>query len=211
MTDARYAQQTGKVSETRFSLLEQRVGGMEVAIHDLAKTVRDWMEGRQTNPWRQFGIFVACLIPIGLLLNFYITTAISPVAAVSNQAKTQADANRATLAANDSDIGTLKSQSAASMQDRNDMRIAIAKLLDAQALLMRDFAADHSERQANEREIETQFDADSQLRNVQWATIMRALTGHQNALHELGAVIPEIQDGPFYFPNISNRNHNKPK
>lgn len=52
-------------------------------------------------------------------------------------------------------------------------------------------------------EVETQFNADAQLRNIQFAQQQRKNAELQNALHELGAKMPAYPDGPFYHPNIS--------
>ena len=82
----------------------------------------------------------------------------------------------------------------------------IKQLITQVSEMARATTADHAARVANEREIETQFDADSQLRNVQWATMMRRQADFQNTLADMGAKWPHAAGGPFELPNISNRN-----
>lgn len=196
---------TGRVSETRFSLLEQRVGGIETSLATMSSKLDVWMAGRSQSSWKIVGFIAAILIPLAFIVNLYITSAISPWAAIANQAKATADANSIVNARLTEDMGTVKAQNADSKRDRDDKGKAIDAIINVQTDLLKTMAREQSLRVAHEREIETQFDADSQLRNVQWATIMRKQAELQNALHESGAKMPAVIDGPFYFPNISNR------
>ncbi len=83
---------------------------------------------------------------------------------------------------------------------------AINTLTQSSITVLKQLTEDHAARIANEREIETQFDADSQLRNVQWATIQRRLNDFQNTFADQGAKWPHISGDPYFAPNISNRN-----
>ena len=171
----------GRVSETRFSLLEARVGGIETALNSLASKIDSWMASRNQGAWRTLGFIAAVLIPLAFVVNLYITSAISPWAAISNQAKATTESNTA----------------------------QILRGSEIQTGILQEMARNNAERQANEREVETQIDAMAQILSIQFATQQRLNADFQNALHESGAKMPAAPTGPFYFPNISNRNHRK--
>lgn len=63
------------------------------------------------------------------------------------------------------------------------------------------FAAHVSESTSSFKEIETQFDADNQLRNVQFSDLQRTVSVMWNHIDGLGS----YPTGPFFQPNISNR------
>ena len=201
----------GEVSETQFSLLEQRVGGIEAAVHDLASKIDVWMSTRSQSSWRIVGFIAAILIPLAFIVNLYITSAISPWAAVSNQAKAIAESNSVINGRLVEDMGTVKAQNADSKRDREDQRTILTRTIEVQTSILQQFARADAERLANEREVETQVDAMSQMYNEKIAEIFRRLADSQNALHDMGAKVPVAPNGPFAFPNISNRNHRTPK
>ncbi|HSS96991.1 MAG TPA: hypothetical protein VLK33_08175 [Terriglobales bacterium] len=89
----------------------------------------------------------------------------------------------------------------------NDQTIAALgdkiEVLNAQIYLIREkVAADNSDRVAKEAEIETQFDADSQLRNIQFSDQQRLNAILWNALGTMGT----YPTAPYFQPNISRRN-----
>lgn len=53
------------------------------------------------------------------------------------------------------------------------------------------------------QEVETQFNADAQLRNVQWSEAKRNEIMFSQALHDMGASFPVFPTGPAFQPNIS--------
>lgn len=198
---------SAKIDATEFSLLKQRVGGIETALQQLTSKIDVWMTTRQQNPWRLLAICLGVLVPLGWLINLYITTAISPVAALAVQAKTGNDTLQSTVAKNSEGIGILSSQAADSKRDRDDQRGLLQKSLEVQTGILERFARADAERQANEREVETQIDAMNQSLSVQFANQQRENSEFRNALHDMGAKIPMAPNGPWYFPNISNRSH----
>lgn len=106
-------------------------------------------------------------------------------------------------------IPTLMSQNADSKRDREDMNKKLDYLGQKQADLIATQAKETAERLANEREVETQIDAQSQALSIQFASQQRLNSDYQNALHDQGARMPTAPTAPFFFPNISNRNHRK--
>jgi hypothetical protein len=200
---------SGRVSETRFSLLEQRVGGMELSVNNLAAKIDLWMASKAQSSWKLVGFIAAILIPLAFVVNLYITSAISPWAAIANQAKATTDSNTVTLGRVVEDMGVIKSQNATSIQDRADKGIAITKLVDVTTDTAKLLASEAAQRIANEAEFETQVDSQAQSLNTLAAELFRRSNDAQNALHDMGATMPPALPGPFNFPNISNRNHRK--
>jgi hypothetical protein len=95
-----------------------------------------------------------------------------------------------------------------SRTDREDLRRNQQSMLASISKIQTDLAADHAERIAKETEIETQFNADNQLRNVQFSDQQRINSNFQNALSGLGAKMPEYPSNPFFQPNISQQQKN---
>jgi hypothetical protein len=77
----------------------------------------------------------------------------------------------------------------------------LEKLQEKYDALLASVAADHSERVAKEGEIETQFNADSQLRNVQFSDQQRIDAVMWNHINGLGS----YPAGPYFQPNISQQ------
>lgn len=69
------------------------------------------------------------------------------------------------------------------------------------AELSNKFVAHESESRSKFTEVETQFDADSQVRNVQFSNQQRLNAIMWNHITGLGT----YPEGPFFQPNISNR------
>ena len=172
-----------RVSETRFSLLEQKVGNLETGFNELRSELRAWMTTRTRSPWQFIALLLAILVPLGWIFNVYITSAISPVNATAVQASANANSNTITL----------------------------TRFAELVSKLTADFAEANAERKSNEREVETQVDAMAQSFNMALAESFRWSANNQNALHDMGAKMPSAPTAPFYFPNISNRNHRETK
>lgn len=196
---------SGRVSETRFSLLEARVAGIEASLSTLTSKLDAWMTSRTQSPWKVFGLLSAILVPLAFIMNLYITAAISPWAAVANQAKSASDSNTQIVTTLVRDMGEVKSQNADSKRDRDDKGVILLKLSDGFATLAKEQAAQNAERLANETEFETQIDSMAQEVNTQFANNERWKGGVQDALHEMDAKFPPAPHGPWFFPNISNR------
>lgn len=197
----------GRVSETRFALLENEVRGIKDDVASLRADLQGYFRSRpRITQW------VPAIIAVGGLFWFFLQLYFGNANQTTREALI---AVQASDRIHSEQIGRVieitaqhTAQNSQSLQDRNDMRAALVKLTDIVADLGKAHATEHSERLANEREIETQFDADSQLRNVQWATMQRRLNDFQNTFHDLGAKWPAASDGPYVTPNISNRAKN---
>jgi hypothetical protein len=100
--------------------------------------------------------------------------------------------------------GIITSQNAGSLQDRIDQRGRIDRLETALTDLKREASA------ATQKfaEIETQFNADSQLRNVQFSDQQRTNAMIVDSISALGAKLPTYPRAPFYQPNISQQKSN---
>lgn len=99
--------------------------------------------------------------------------------------------------------GLVTSQNATSIVDRNDQRRDIQMNQSTANMNASAVATLTAKVEQKLAEIETQFNADGQLRNVQFSEQQRWNATAQNSLHELGGKIPEYPTGPFYQPNIS--------
>jgi len=197
------------VTRTEFSLLKQEVTGIREDVVGLKDSIDAFVNSRQTNPWRLVAMLLAILIPLGFILNLYITSAIAPVASVANQAKAVADGAASDNVRQSEDLSRVKAQTADSERDRSGLRIDLGQTMARQNDNRERMAEEISTRKANEREMETQIDAVSQALGIQFANQQRQNNGFQAALHDVGAKVPAPTDGPYYFPNISNRNHNR--
>ena len=186
-----------EVDEVRFSLLEQRVGGIENSINTLTARIETWMTSRSANPWKIAGIFAAILIPIGWMLNIYITQAISPWAAVANQAKAAADTNTIAVTHLVEDTGNLKSQAADSARNRQDLSNGQAEAFKTLNKLVEAMAREQSTRRSKNAEIETQFRAFENYSNLTrvWENRM------------IGMLWQKVYDQPYpvfqFYPTIS--------
>jgi hypothetical protein len=160
-----------------------------------------------------FGVILPGILAVSSLVYFVIesrtSTAISPV----REQSARNEENLRSLAQNYStDILALKEKTSRSSEadansrtDRDDLRRLINGLQQEMAKAETEIASNHSERIAKETEIETQFNADGQLRNVQFSEQQRTNSNLQNALNSLGAKMPEYPRSPFFQPNISQQ------
>jgi hypothetical protein len=180
------------ITETQISLLEQsfetfkedveqQFETVERSIASLRNEIREWMRERQPHYYRYSGIAIAV---VGVI--WWIITA---------QINSISRSNEKDFAA----LTEIARQNSRINENQTGDIAHLAKML----------ASDHSERTANEREIETQFDADSQLRNIQWSAFQRRMNDFQNALADLGAKIPHVTGNPYFQPNIANRRHDQ--
>jgi len=85
---------------------------------------------------------------------------------------------------------------------RSDYRDTAGKLTE----LREKFTAAESERRANEKELDVQFNADSQMRNIQFANTHRDMSILWNAASKEGATLPPYPSaGPWFMPNIATK------
>lgn len=98
-------------------------------------------------------------------------------------------------------LNVIVAQNQRSMDDRTELNAKVAQNYANISKLQADLSSELATRLANEREIETQFDADSQARNIQLADIDRTIAIIWNKSDGLGS----YPGGPWYQPNISAR------
>lgn len=176
--------------EQKFQSVEGQIGGLRAEI-------REWMRedrGRLKSWW-----------PIIVVFGAIAWWAVKMQTSQTDQRFVAIETKAVEQAQLINSIPTIMVQNADSIRDRNDQRARQEHLDNRMSDLERKFASEESQRIANEREIETQFDADSQLRNIQWANLMRRSNMFENALSALGATFPKTESDPYFFPNISSR------
>ncbi len=184
-----------RVTPTRFAVLEQEVGQIKTDLSELRSEIRGYFS-RTQGVWRSSWPMV---VTGGAILWFVINQTIT--SSSSKQESEIAELKSKMVLAEQ--IPTIMSQNADSLRDRNDKGRIIEKMLEVQTKVLQSL----SELYANGREVETQMDAMAQELNIQFANNERWKGGVQDALHEMGAKFPPAPTGPWYFPNISNRNH----
>lgn len=193
------------VSETEFSLLKQEVGGIKESLQSLTSKIDIWMTARRSNVWQIVGLIGAFLIPLGFILNLYVSNTIRPVSEAATTAKTSSETALVGMARNTELLSTVVAQNADSRRDREDKQRAIDQLAISTNNLNVNLGAFVAGVTKALAEVETQIDATTQMLNIQWATQQRKDADFQNALHALGATMPPAPTGPWFFPNISTR------
>lgn len=96
-------------------------------------------------------------------------------------------------------------QNYTSIKDREDQQRQLNELTSRSVDNTRTIASNDASYTAKLIEIETQFRADAQARNIQFAEQSRQNGNFQNTLRDLGGKMPEASHNPFYFPDISGR------
>lgn len=157
--------------------VEDKFSSIEGQLSGMRAEFRDWMREKQPQYYRYATVGIAIAGVIWWIIN-------AQIVAISRE--------------NDKDNTITRELASNNAVSITNMSRSVSDLTKA-------FAGDHAERVANEREIETQFDADGQLRNVQWATTQRRLNDYQNTLADMGAKWPHAASGPYFEPNIAHR------
>lgn len=103
----------------------------------------------------------------------------------------------------------VKEQNAASLKDREELNSKVSKNSQDISKLDTEVAANNARYATKLIEIETQFAADAQSRNIQFANQQRLNSNFQNALSAMGAKIPPYPFAPFYNPDISRSGKNQ--
>ncbi len=132
-----------------------------------------------------------------------IESNIKPIADKVAVSATNFQALNTTVSEHSERLDTVIAQNSDSNRDRADLNRKTEMNQAALSDLRAAFGQESSERKAKQIEIETQFNADAQLRNVQFSDQQRKNAELQNSLHEIGAIVPEYPKSPFYQPNIS--------
>jgi hypothetical protein len=107
------------------------------------------------------------------------------------------------LASVSNELVVLHEQNATSIKDRQDLNRSVIDNEHDLADVRAQMAGMNAKYDAKLIEIETQFRADAQSRNIQYAQLARSEQMFQSALHDSGAKIPAPTAGPYYFPDIS--------
>jgi hypothetical protein len=160
-----------------------------------------------------FGIIIPALLVIASLVFFAIdsrtSSAIQPI---REQSARNEENLKALTQAHLTEVGDLRDKvtksSAADVDSRTDranLNTIVREIQKELATMQADVATNHSERLAKEIEIETQFNADNQLRNIQFSDQQRINAMLFNALSAMGAKMPEYPRAPFFQPNISQQ------
>lgn len=220
--DVAAVMQRTEANSTAIALLKQSVDDVRSSVSNLTTTVNAYiksdLERKQPN-WAQWGVLasfiVAIVAGIWVVLALKINAEVYPLAqeiaqnkvfvnTLANETSSFRDRVSGDVAVLRDKVALITSQNQASLDDRSQLNKA---LLEVQRLATANQAAistEITERSANEREIETQFDADGQLRNLQFVEQQRlnAILWNMNSNH-MGA----YPTAPFFMPNISSRNH----
>lgn len=94
-------------------------------------------------------------------------------------------------------------QNYTSIKDRADQERQLTDLATRSVDNTKVIASNDASYTAKLIEIETQFRADAQARNIQFAEQQRQNANIQNSIRDLGGKMPEAAHNPFYFPDIS--------
>jgi hypothetical protein len=190
-------------------LLKQKFGEFQRQFEDLRSEIHAWMQQRQGTWKTLWPVVVPVAGALWFILSLKIDQTAQPIRNDASRALSMAEANTISLSKVAEVLPTIMQQNASSKQDRDDQKAIVSKLQEVQTRILETQAKETAERLANEREVETQIDAVAQAQAIQFSNQQRANADLQNALHDMGAKMPAAPPGPFYFPNISNRNHRK--
>lgn len=195
-------------NSTKIALVQQSLVSLQNEVTNLATTVSQYIQNDQLSKrpnwalWIAFASLVVLMCSGGwMVLTLKINAEIHPMAERMATMETSQDVlSKEAILARDR-LTTILSQNQSSIDDRVNLNKNLDSLKDRIASLAASQAADHAERTTHEIEIETQFDADSQLRNLQFAEQQRVNKTIWEQNKHLGA----YANGPFFFPNISSR------
>lgn len=195
------------VSETRFSLLEQEVTGIKSDLSEFRAEVRSYFS--RSSLRSMWPVILGVCGGLWFVLNLQINSTTKNVDDKANTALSAIRSLEAMVTRNNEAIPVLQQQNADSKRDREDKGVVLTKMTDVLAEVSKMLASEVAERRSNEAEFETQIDAMNQSLSVQFANQQRMNADFQNTFHDLGAKMPAAPSGPWFFPNISNRNHRK--
>lgn len=198
---------------TDIALIQQNVATLQQSVSNLASTVDSYIKADQASKrpnyalWIALGSLVMGLCAGGwLVLTLKINAETYPLAQRVVQLETLNDGAHKDISLFRERMQTILSQNQNSIDDRNVLNRRVDQLTDKVSQMATTLNTEIATRTAHEVEIETQFDADSQLRNTQFANQQRmnAIIWNQNK-DKLG----EYPAVPSFFPNISKRNSTK--
>lgn len=197
----------GRVSETRFSLLEQEVGTIKSDINELRSEIRGYFS---RSSWRSvWPIVITAGTVLWFVLNLQITSSNKNTDDKANRGLEQSDRNTTAISKMLEVQQTVVQQNATSLQDRKDQRDLIGKITDLAVKQGELQARMESRMEAGFAEVETQIDSMAQSTNMALAELFRRQSDHQNAMADAGLKMPHTTHYPTVLPNVSNREGSK--
>ena len=194
---------------TKIALVQQSLVTLQNDVSKLANTVTTYIQSDIASKKPNYGLWIAFASLLVLMcsggwmvLTLKINAEIHPMSEkiVALESTQEVLTREATL--NRDKISATMSQNQVSIDDRLNLNKVVDSLKDKISTLATAQAADHADRSAHETEIETQFDADNQLRNIQFADQQRV---NHTLWEQHKKTLGTYPDAPFYFPNISLR------
>lgn len=174
------------VMESKVSGLEASVGSMITRFDNFADELNDWKEHQGKPNWNLvMGFFAILATSGGVLITLVIAVAGALWFLITTQMTNQVNPIKAELATVTEGHRNLDAR-------MESQAIRIGKLE----------GTDQATGQAL-REVETQFRASDEIRNIQFANQQRQNQNFQSTLSSLGAKVPNAPDGPYYYPHIA--------
>lgn len=191
------------------ALIQQNLASLQASVGNLANTVETYIKSNEASKkpnwsqWIAFGSLLIALFSGGwMIINLKITTEINPMNARIAQEATLVEGLAKYDTQEREDISRLITQAQTSMDDRNQLNKRVDALTDKANENTKALAAEVAIRSSHETETETQFDADGQLRNVQFAEQQRI---NHILWSQHKKTLGDYPNGPYFFPNIANR------
>lgn len=143
-------------------------------------------------------VLLASLSAFWFMINAQVLNISSPIRQDLAAAQAQIRINTSLLTDNIvPTVATLGANAASSIQDRLDIKDKVSLL---QARIFED-AGNIRATTEKLKEVETQFHSNSEMRSVQVSAQERQNAVMTNAIHSLGATLPEYPRAPFYTPD----------
>lgn len=194
---------------TNIALIQQSLSSLQGTVGNLASTVDDYIKADLASKRPNWGIWIGVgslmvLMFSGawMVLTLKINAEIHPQSEKIAAIEQSVEMMSREAVMNRDKLSILTGQAQNSVDDRSVLNKKVDILQDKYTALFSAENAHNSERVSHEVEIETQFDADSQLRNTQFAEQQR-INSVLWCQHE--KTLGKYPSGPFYFPNISKR------
>lgn len=199
--------------EDAFVRIEDQVGKtnqtLERFIQDSSTYRESQLKSKQTN-WLgligaicvilglMFSVFIAAIGLLWMVITMQINSNVEPVRGQLTSVFAQLQNVKNLTDESHGALNTIVSQNSTSIKDRDDMRRDLLRLAEEESLSK----SERAMMKVGLREVETQFHKSQDESNLQHAHELRSVNQLQNALHQLGATIPEAASGPYYFPSV---------
>jgi hypothetical protein len=198
---------------TEIALLKQVLNNLQGSVSSLTSTVDNYIKADQQSKRPNYAqwIAVASLL-MGLcaggwlILTLKINAETTPLVQRVITLEALTDAVHKDFGIFRERMVNIMSQNQNSVDDRAQLNKHLDQLSERVNNLGVDLTTETTTRHAHEIEIETQFDASSQLQNVQFAEQQRLNNVMWNQHTDKLGPYP---NNPYFFPNISNRDGKK--